>query len=88
LGSRKFHFYLARSVANVKELRHLEAGFTSPGISMYFKIITMPQRNEGHFISVRLNCVLGLPGMGPYRRSASPFGGAGHARDCIAVFFM
>jgi hypothetical protein len=55
---------------------------------MYFKIITMPQRNEGHFISVRLNYVLGLPGMGPYRRSASSFGGAGHARDCIAVFFM
>jgi hypothetical protein len=55
---------------------------------MFLKIITMPQRNEGHFISVRLNYVLGLPGMGPYRRSVSSFGGAGHARDCVAVFFM
>jgi hypothetical protein len=39
-------------------------------------------------LSILHYCVCDLLGKGPYMRLTLPFGGVGHARDRVVVFFM
>ncbi len=74
---------------NVKKLMHLvEAGFSSPGISIQILRLFPCQKGLRDILSVLNYCICGLPRMGPNRRSTSPFGGAGHARGCAAMRCM
>jgi hypothetical protein len=78
---------MAIFLAIIKKQKYLEVGFSSLRNLVHLKVLHC-HKGMKEILLVLHYYVCDLLGKMPYKRSTSPFGGAGRARNCTTIFFM